>query len=767
MSAPNNVPVTSHNQKRQAGEGPVPNLVSALRTDNRDQLMSVLSLDPLSNESTALLTAPEPLSSNASSAAPVSHRQRLIFATESLRTLLIYHTLPDPSTRSATHLNKKKLGNPRSKQALTHEELSLGLIHNNPHGIVGTRILFPNGMENLTTNETSIAATASGSAQGTEAIYNPASSVSAFDSGLEPHRDDDRASVIVYFIQPYASHVRAVCKTIQAYDKHNPSVPNPFDSGSSAYTRIVKHRIVFLPRVNTLATQILADENIISRKDVSVHTLEIDLVPIEDDVLTLLDLNVTKDINVSGMPSNHVTCIASSILKIQNVCGIIPRIQSYGPLGEMTVSALMSLRLEEYDPYEEEENENDDEKIDMKDSDFQAMIVLDRRVDLVTPLLTPLTYEGLLDDVLKIESGIIKVDTNIIDPPDEASATGSTNTGSASGKQQERPKYTYLPLNDLDTLYVEVRDQHVEKFGSFLQEQAKALKESHANFSDKNKDLTEIHQFVKQIPIFTQNLKSLTNHIHLAELIKYETEQSEFRQRWQTERSMVESETCYDTIEDLIASQYPVWRILRLLCLQSITSGGLKVNKFDSLRREIVQTYGYEFVFVLQNLEKVGLIRKKESLWDTASPFTSLRKHLKLIQADVDPLNPDDVSYVSSGFAPISARIIQTSLRGWGGKEEALKDIPGRLIDILQKSTPEEFKTALKNKVGSTLGSWAKQVGEGKKKKPVMLIYFIGGITYAEIAAFRFMSKRTSFPFTIVCCTTKIINGSSFLQSLS
>jgi len=37
--------------------------------------------------------------------------------------------------------------------------------------------------------------------------------------------------------------------------------------------------------------------------------------------------------------------------------------------------------------------------------------------------------------------------------------------------------------------------------------------------------------------------------------IKHSTEQSEFRQRWQTERSMVESESCYEVIEDLIASQ--------------------------------------------------------------------------------------------------------------------------------------------------------------------------------------------------------------------
>lgn len=60
-----------------------------------------------------------------------------------------------------------------------------------------------------------------------------------------------------------------------------------------------------------------------------------------------------------------------------------------------------------------------------------------------------------------------------------------------------------LGVNAGDSLFAEVRDQHVEKFGSFLQNQAMALRESHANFTNKGtkKDLSEIHQFVKQIPV--------------------------------------------------------------------------------------------------------------------------------------------------------------------------------------------------------------------------------------------------------------------------
>lgn len=510
--------------------------------------------------------------------------------------------------------------------------------------------------------------------------------------------------------------------------------------------------------------------------NITTHTLEIDLVPLEDDVLTCLELDtLVKDCDVDGVVSDHVTTVAQSLVKVQDCVGVVGRVQSFGEMGEMVLGRMMGLMLEEWDPFREDgtggvgsglgEVTKDGENNEVK-GDITAMIILDRKVDMVTPMLTPLTYEGLLDDVLKIDSGLIKVSTDIIDPQE--------STDESTPPAADRPTHMTLPLNDMDTLYVEVRDQHVEKFGTFLQNQAKALKESHANFSDKNKDLTELHQFVKQIPIFTQSLKSLTNHIHLAELVKQTTERSEFRQRWQTERSMVESETCYEVLEDLIASQYPPLRLLRLLCLQSLTGGGLKAAKFDSLRREVVQTYGYEYLFVLQNLEKLGLLKKRESMWmETASPFTIIRKQFVLINAEVDPIDPNDVSFVSSGYAPISARIVQTAIKGWGGKEEALKYLPGRGIDIQQRYPPEDFASALKREAGPSLGIVGKKLSGGGSprdddgNKPVLLVYFVGGVTYMEIAAMRFLSKRPSFPYSIVCCTTKIINGSTLLHSLS
>ena len=91
-------------------------------------------------------------------------------------------------------------------------------------------------------------------------------------------------------------------------------------------------------------------------------------------------------------------------------------------------------------------------------------------------------------------ASFIKVGLSTINPEDEEKV---------DEKKRNEDELVMLGVNAGDSLFAEVRDQHVEKFGSFLQGQAKALRESHANFTNKGtkKDLTEIHQFVKQIPV--------------------------------------------------------------------------------------------------------------------------------------------------------------------------------------------------------------------------------------------------------------------------
>ena len=519
------------------------------------------------------------------------------------------------------------------------------------------------------------------------------------------------------------------------------------------------HRIVYVPHATALIHKLLHDVGLAQSDSVSVVNLQLDLFPLDTDVISLELAHSLKE-EVEGTPSTLITTCARSILKLQDVVGPIPRIQALGNLGEEVLKKCLNLSVDEYLASNSNHHQaSSQEAGPVTGGDVAALMLIDRKCDMVTPMVTPLTYEGLLDQVVGIDCGFLKLNVSTINPPDEHDETKK--------QEQEDDELVMLGINASDTLYAEVRDQHVEKFGSFLQHQAMALKESHANFTDKGtkKNLTEIHQFVKQIPIFTQNLRSLTNHIHLAELVKRTTEEFAFREQWQTERSMIEGESCYDMLDEWVSSGMPPFQFLRLLCLQSLCAGGIKSSRYDMFKSLVVQAYGYDFLLVLHDLEKVGLIRRRETFFDSASSFSTLRRNLVLINAEVDTVDPDDVSYVSSGYAPLTVRLVQSAVQGWAGKEDIIKELQGgRVHDIQQQIPPQDLPTAMKQRPVGSLGDLAKK--NMGNKKPTLIVFYLGGVTYMEIAALRFLSKRKTFPYHLIIITTKVLNGSTLLQTL-
>lgn len=43
------------------------------------------------------------------------------------------------------------------------------------------------------------------------------------------------------------------------------------------------------------------------------------------------------------------------------------------------------------------------------ESEFDSMIILDRNVDLITPLKSQMTYEGLVDELFSVKSSIFSI----------------------------------------------------------------------------------------------------------------------------------------------------------------------------------------------------------------------------------------------------------------------------------------------------------------------------------------------------------------------
>ena len=110
----------------------------------------------------------------------------------------------------------------------------------------------------------------------------------------------------------------------------------------------------------------------------------------------------------------------------------------------------------------------------------------------------------------------------------------------------------------------------------------------------------------------------------------------------------------------------------------------------------------------------------------------------------MDLNEPNDISYSYSGYAPISVRLIEKAItKGWKSIDDVLYKLPG------EYEYPKDESEVLK---------------ESKDLKYFLLI-FIGGITYGELSAIRYLNKKLKNKKFIIL-TTGMINYKKIFNSL-
>ena len=731
--------------------------------------------------------------------------------------------------------------------------------------------------------------------------------------------ENDEPDFIVYIVRAIPELMTDIAKQVRTMVRKG-LVPEISPGADPPVVQKKKVHVAMLPRKTLLCQQLLEDEKVLPYVEVS--DLHVDFIAFEKDLLSLEMDECFKEVKVYGDPTT-LDFAATAMLKLENTFGRATTIRTIGPAGRAIAERMSRYRRKSeilklrkrgtFAPVTQRifgsalppPMPEDDWP---EHSDIDTLLVIDREVDLVTPFITPLTYEGLIDELFPggIKNAAVKVPPSVLDgeaekkndtpsePNNEDDDDESVTSGGSSkllgkkGSTTKKEKATVsFALNSNDPLFGEVRDLNVERLGSYLGEKAKQIRGSYDQFrSNKNASIHDIHDFVKQIPGLTQKYKSLQTHINLVERVKKTTDGKNFREKWHTERQMLEGDLIWENLEERINMQEPPMQVLRMLCLQAQTQGGIRGQaKYDLVRREVIQTYGFELLGTLHNLELSNLFFKKKDATLTVqnvstagynalsnvmassglaadnSPFSNLRRQLRLIVDDVDPHKPQDAAYVSSGYVPLSVRLVEYTApsNNWASIGPALVNLAGPAMqydqtvysleeldklmrahsprlhydmencrppltasflvggtlpppdtpdddylpasaddkkdDLSSKKTTQQqqqqvFDTERQNATSAGMTPVpvkmydlppppGKPLGHNLPKpppppppardpdyKPVMVVYYIGGITYAEIAALRFIASRPNFPYSLVIATTSIINGTTFLKSL-
>ncbi|XP_058206570.1 vacuolar protein-sorting-associated protein 33 homolog [Rhododendron vialii] len=480
--------------------------------------------------------------------------------------------------------------------------------------------------------------------------------------------------------------------------------------------------VYFVPRRAVACEKILEEEKIHHLMTIGEYPLYI--VPLDEDVLSFeLDLGF-KECSVDGDMSS-LWHIAKAIHKLEFSFGLIPNVRAKGKASVRVADILNRMQAEE--PVNSS---------DMGVPEINTLILLDREVDMVTPMCSQLTYEGLLDEFLRVNNGAVELDSSVM------------------GAQQEGKKIK-VPLNSSDKLFKEIRDLNFEVVVQVLRQKATSMKQDYTEMTTTTQSVSELKDFVKKL----NSLPEMTRHINLAQHLSTFTSKPSFLGRLDMEHTIVEAQSydiCFDYIEEMIHKQEPLVSVLRLLILFSVTNAGLPKKNFDYLRRELLHSYGFEHMATLNSLEKAGLLRKQES----KSNWLTVKRALQLVVDDTDTANPNDISYVFSGYAPLSIRLVQQAVRsGWRPVEEILKLLPGPHSEA--KRSGFASSPSLDTLPGTPS---LDKVGDGRRS--LVLVVFIGGVTFAEISALRFLSAQEGMAYELIVGTTKIISGHTLTETL-
>ncbi|EJU02729.1 ATP binding protein [Dacryopinax primogenitus] len=581
---------------------------------------------------------------------------------------------------------------------------------------------------------------------------------------LEPGALSASTQNVVYLCRPQIRWMKIIAEQI----KHHTSL-------SERHT----YNLLLVPRRTVLCDRILEEEGVFG--DLHISALKLEFIPLEEDVLSLELEGTYKEI---FLDDDHTSLYysAQALMTIQQAFGLFPRILGKGTASARLCSLLQRMRtagLAE-DPTSP--------ALSLPSTVVDSLVIIDRATDMITPLCTQLTYQGLIDELIGIKNSYVEVDASLLSTgPQAASQSATTPSLGANPTAPQQKKKKHLLAASSDPVFSQLRDLNFAIVGSNLNRLAKRLNEDYEG-RHKAQTVEQLRDFVGRLGGLQTEHQALRLHTGLSEQIVPMTQTEVFNKSLEIQQNLIAG---YDVnaqflaIEDLINRSAPLHVALRLLCLFSITVGGIKAKALESMKREILQSYGYEHLTLLLHLEKLGLLCK------APGPHVSLpalRKHLRLLVDDVSEQTPTDIAYVYSGYAPLSIRLIQCvtmkpavvaaemgekalapagleskegkipgvlprahAIVGWKGFEEIVRQVPGDTVDVVQK--PEGDGTGKVDLLP-------------KGHSTTTVVFFLGGCTYTEIAALRWMSRQARGRRYLIC-TTSIVNGSTLIDSLS
>uniref|UniRef100_A0A8D0E892 VPS33B late endosome and lysosome associated n=1 Tax=Salvator merianae TaxID=96440 RepID=A0A8D0E892_SALMN len=514
--------------------------------------------------------------------------------------------------------------------------------------------------------------------------------------------------------------------------ENKPAYSTNIVNADKAAGRTRKYKIIFSPQKFYTCEMVLEEEGIYG--DVTWDEWSFYLLPLDEDIISMELPEFFRDYFLEG-DQRWIGTVGQALHLLNSLFGPFTRTYGMGQGAKMV-----------HELWHEIEEDSPVDTVGQK-PEIGHIFLLDRDVDYVTALCSQVVYEGLVDDTFRIKCGSVDFG------PDVTSSDRSIK----------------VLLNAQDKVFSQIRNEHFSSVFGFLSQKARNLQAQYDR--RRGMDIKQMKTFVSQeLKGLKQEHRLLSLHIGACECIMKKKTKQDFQELLKTEHALLEGFDIRESvsfIEEHIDRQVSPIDSLRLLCLLSITENGLAPKDYRSLKTQYLQSYGPEHLLTFHNLKHLGLLTEQApgetltaveskvsklvtdrtagklsdafSSLGRKSNFRGISKKLGLIprgDGEYDLKVPRDMAYVFSGaYVPLSCKLIEQVLerKSWLGLEEVTRLLGGN-----------EFVTEL-----------------GKAR--IVLVVFLGGCTFSEISALRFLGREKGLRFVFL--TTALTNSARLLES--
>ena len=457
----------------------------------------------------------------------------------------------------------------------------------------------------------------------------------------------------------------------------------------------MKFDIIFIPSETYELLEFLSDNDLNYR--FNIYNFNIDLIPIDNDLISLeKDDNFRRIyLNKEISPINDFT---NSFIKLEACFGKVKHRYIKGTKAKIFNDLLIEK--------EKEVNLG-------KTNEILGMFVFDRSVDFTLPLVSSESYEGLIDEIFGINKGNVILEESYFK---EGKRKYDSNNNF-------KARLLYSLNSNRNEFFSKIRCMNYLDANQYLFELRKYIGNKTNKENIKSNDFEEFRKILEEINNFVSLYRApiTINTKIMAEIIN-ENIKDENKNFANKERIFLGGNVPTNLelfYSDYMSERKDLSKLIKLLCIESLTQGGIK--DYLNIKRDILNIYGYQKIFLLRDLESIEFLKEKGPRKKQEFTYQQICTKLNLINQKFTKENISDCSYLYRGYCPIILRLIELALQGkWNSMKDIISKLPG---DTVFPSDESEILKPIKN-------------------NNTIFVVFVGGVTYTEIEGIRYLNIK-------------------------